>query len=69
MKKGYLLAGILILIPIAVLAAVPLYNGAKPALFGMPFFYWFQTLWLVLAAIFYSAASKLISKENGGGDL
>ena len=69
MKKGYLLAGILILITIAVLAAVPLYNGVMPSLFGMPFFYWFQTLWLVLAAIFYSAASKLISKENGGGDL
>ncbi|MCL4496889.1 MAG: DUF3311 domain-containing protein [Deltaproteobacteria bacterium] len=69
MKNGYLLAGILIIIPIAVLAAVPLYDRVEPAFLGMPFFYWFQTLWLVLAAILYSAASKLISKEKGGGDL
>ncbi len=69
MKKGYLLAGILILIPIVVLSAVPLYNRAEPAFLGMPFFYWFQTLWLVIAAVLYSTASRLISKEKGGDDL
>ena len=69
MKKGYLLVGILIIIPIVVLAAVPLYNRVEPTFLGMPFFYWFQTLWLVIATVLYSAASRLISKEKGGDDL
>ena len=69
MKKGYLLAGILIIIPIVFLSAVPLYNRVEPTFLGMPFFYWFQTLWLVIATVLYSAASRLISKEKGGDDL
>lgn len=29
----------------------PLYNRITPELFGIPFFYWWQTLWIVLAAL------------------
>jgi len=29
----------------------PFYNQAEPALFGMPFFYWYQLLWVILGAI------------------
>ncbi len=66
MNKKYFLAGILILIPIVVLAIVPLYNHAGPDFLGMPFFYWFQTLWLIIAAVLYVFASILISKVKGG---
>ncbi|HEU5481149.1 MAG TPA: DUF3311 domain-containing protein [Candidatus Tumulicola sp.] len=27
-----------------------LYNRAQPALFGMPFFYWYQLGWVILTA-------------------
>ncbi len=30
---------------------VPFYNKAQPALFGIPFFYWFQLLWVVVCAV------------------
>ena len=30
---------------------VPSYNRIDPALFGIPFFYWWQTLWIALAAL------------------
>lgn len=30
---------------------VPIYNRLDPPLFGIPFFYWFQFLWIVVAAI------------------
>jgi Protein of unknown function (DUF3311) len=30
---------------------VPSYNRIDPALFGIPFFYWWQTLWILLAAL------------------
>jgi len=29
----------------------PIYNHADPALFGMPFFYWYQLLWVVLTSL------------------
>jgi uncharacterized membrane protein YhdT len=32
----------LMLIPVAMTLAVPLYNRDEPRLFGLPFFYWYQ---------------------------
>jgi hypothetical protein len=29
----------------------PFYNRFEPALFGLPFFYWYQLLWVVLSAL------------------
>jgi hypothetical protein len=28
----------------------PFYNRAEPTLFGIPFFYWFQMLWVLVCA-------------------
>jgi len=28
----------------------PFYNKAEPALLGVPFFYWYQMLWVVISA-------------------
>jgi hypothetical protein len=30
---------------------VPSYTRIDPELFGIPFFYWWQTLWILLAAL------------------
>jgi Protein of unknown function (DUF3311) len=30
----------------------PFYNRAEPYLFGIPFFYWFQLLWVIVSAVF-----------------
>ncbi len=35
----------------AVLLWPALYNRVEPRLFGMPFFYWFQLLWVILGAL------------------
>ena len=37
-------------IPFFVAIWVPLYNRIEPSLFGIPFFYWFQFVWIVVAA-------------------
>jgi hypothetical protein len=29
----------------------PLYNRADPAVMGIPFFYWFQLLWVIVSAV------------------
>ena len=35
----------------AVTLWVPLYNRVEPRLFGVPFFYWFQFVWIIVSAI------------------
>ena len=40
----------LLLIPFAATLAVPLYDRIEPAIGGVPFFYWYQLLWVVLTA-------------------
>ena len=29
----------------------PLYNRAEPSWIGIPFFYWYQLLWVILGAV------------------
>ncbi len=41
---------ILLLLPFAGLLWVPWYNGIQPRLWGIPFFFWYQFLWVLLSA-------------------
>ena len=41
---------LLLIVPFVVLLT-PLYNSATPALFGMPFFYWFQLLIIPIGVV------------------
>lgn len=38
-------------VPYAALLIVPLYDRAQPALFGIPFFYWYQIAWIFLGVL------------------
>jgi hypothetical protein len=40
-----------LLLPLIAHLWVPSYNRVDPALFGIPFFYWWQTLWIAGAAL------------------
>ena len=41
---------LLLLVPFVALLWVPFYNSALPSLMGIPFFYWWQMLWIILTA-------------------
>ncbi len=41
----------LLLLPFIATLWPPFYNRQGPALGGFPFFYWYQLLWVVLAAL------------------
>lgn len=43
-------ARLLLLIVVIVALWVPFYNRARPMLAGIPFFYWFQLLWVAVSA-------------------
>jgi hypothetical protein len=40
----------LLLIPFIALLWVPFYNFVEPVLWGFPFFYWYQFLWVILTS-------------------
>jgi uncharacterized protein DUF3311 len=42
---------LLLLIPYIGLLWVPFYNQVEPKLFGFPFFYWYQLLWVPISAV------------------
>ncbi len=50
-RKGRSWLLLLLLIPYIVLLWPPFYNFRDPALIGIPFFYWFQLLWIVITAV------------------
>ena len=42
---------LLLLVPFVALLWVPFYNRLDPKLFGIPFFYWYQFLWVILTSL------------------
>lgn len=50
-KGGLRPIHLLLLIPFIATLWVPFYNKALPALDGIPFFYWYQVLWVALTAL------------------
>lgn len=61
-------AGVLLAVPLLALAIVPSYAKRTPELWGMPFFYWYQFLWVFIASGFTCAAYVVIARARRGGD-
>jgi hypothetical protein len=55
-------AAVFLVIPFVVYLWVPSYNVVDPKLYGLPFFYWYQTLWLVLSGILFGLAAWLLNR-------
>jgi len=47
--RGWFL--LLLFIPFIALLWPPFYNTYEPTIFDIPFFYWYQMLWIILTAI------------------
>ncbi|MFB7950414.1 DUF3311 domain-containing protein [Kitasatospora phosalacinea] len=58
------LAGLCLLVPIVVMMWVPSYSKVTPKLGGLPFFYWYQLLWVLLSALFTGTAYLLIRRDE-----
>jgi cation transport ATPase len=56
---------ILLLIPCVALALVPTYSHETPKLWGWPFFYWYQVLWVLITPVLTYAAFKIIQRARG----
>ena len=51
----------LLALPFIGLLWVPFYNQETPALFGFPFFYWYQFLWVPITS--YSSWVKIVKSR------
>lgn len=49
-RKSVSILRLLLLIPYLAVLWVPSYNRLEPSIAGIPFFYWYQLLWIVLGA-------------------
>jgi hypothetical protein len=61
----------LLIIPYLAIAWLPSYNRIEPRAFGIPFFYWYQLLWVVLSTLIIGVVLYLVhmrkrslSKQN-----
>ena len=57
---------LLLLIPYFAMLWVPSYNRIAPMIAGIPFFYWYQMLWIVLGAAVMIPV-YLSDERNGKG--
>ena len=48
-RRSWLL--LLLILPFIAMLWPPFYNHADPTFIGIPFFYWFQLLWIIITAI------------------
>lgn len=60
----YIVAGILLAAAIVLPLAPQLYSFDQPRLGGMPFFYWYQLLWVPISAALSGIAYWLVSSED-----
>jgi hypothetical protein len=58
------LAGVLLAIPLLALLIVPIYARSSPYLWGFPFFYWYQLLWVFIAAACTQAAFIVVRRAR-----
>jgi hypothetical protein len=42
---------LLLVLPFIAVLWVPFFASAEPSLLGVPFFYWYQFLWIVISAL------------------
>jgi Protein of unknown function (DUF3311) len=50
-RSGWSWWYLLLLVQFVFLLCVPSYNRIDPTLIGIPFFYWYQLLWVIISAI------------------
>jgi len=61
---------VLLVPPVVVPLWVPLYNKSDPALWGFPFFFWFQFALILFSAVFTVVAyalSRVAGRRERGG--
>jgi Protein of unknown function (DUF3311) len=63
-RGAMITSGVLLALPIIALLWVPLYARKDPELWGFPFFYWYQMVWVVVCGFCTAAAFQVIERDR-----
>jgi Na+/melibiose symporter-like transporter len=63
-RPAYWIAGVLLTIAVVVPLLVSTYAKDEPRLWGFPFFYWYQLLWVFISAAVVSVCYQLVIREE-----
>ena len=63
-RPAHWAAGVVLAVAIIVPLWVSSYAKATPKLWGFPFFYWYQLMWVFIAAGLVSVAYRLVLSEE-----
>jgi hypothetical protein len=55
----------LLLLPWIAMIWVPFYNRVEPQLWGFPFFYWYQLLWVLVSAVITALVYLMTRSARG----
>jgi hypothetical protein len=58
----------LLVLPWIAMIWVPSYNKIEPTLWGFPFFYWYQLLWVLISAVLTAFVYLKTKTRSRGGD-
>ncbi len=58
------LVAVVVIIPLVALLWVPFYAKKAPELFGFPFFYWYQFLWVFITAALTFVAYLFVRRND-----
>lgn len=68
----YWIVGVLLLIAIVAPLLVPIYAREEPTFASIPFFFWFQFMWIPLAALLTTISYRILNRQEErdrrGGD-
>ena len=67
-RRGFRLVHLLLFLPFVAVLWVPFYNSAEPSLAGIPFFYWYQLLWIPLGALILLPVYLVEERDSRKGD-
>jgi hypothetical protein len=56
--------GLCLFVPFIALLWVSSYARTEPTFVGMPFFYWYQMLWVLISAVMTMVAYKLVKRDE-----
>jgi len=55
---------VLVIVPLVAMLWVPSYNKKEPELFGFPFFYWYQLLWVFITGVMTVIAYLFVRRSD-----
>lgn len=68
MSARTIIAGILLFIPFVAVLLPQLYNKIEPTLGGLPFYVWYQLIWVVLGGILVFASYSVYNSGRVKGE-